>query len=257
MKNKKIITAFLAITFSLLSLLNPLTCVSAKMDQATTYQESNRKESYRKMSAHGTAVPNSGLVGNVYLNTALSTEEVVNLVSQLTYYEDAFYVVVINSDASLLISIFKNEGYQILFTQNDTNEYLFTSNQYVDGDDLGFLGWNPNFTGYLELNFEAASNNETFGDIGTQNEALISLFSITPFAENEDVSLIEAIGTGIANSAELFGAVLTNAFTALASVFITNNELTLLGTVLVIAIGATVVSFALKLILKLIQKIKV
>lgn len=261
MKNKKIISVFLAVTFALLSLLTPLACVSAKMDQATTYQESNRKESHRKMSAPGTAVPNTGYVGTVYFNTQLTASEILNLIEDLTYVQVTNNIpnqniLIANASYNLALILdyndpelgYVNPGFIIRIVNPSTRTQIGTIVDYDEGEDLEWL-----YSEY-EINSEVISELQGFS-VGAENELIKNLFSSTPFEENP--TLIETIGTGIANSAELFGAVLTNAFTALASVFITNNELTLLGTILVIAIGATVVTFAIKLILKLLQKIKV
>lgn len=255
MKNKKIITAFLAITFSLLSLLTPLACVSAKMDQATTYQESNRKESHRKMSISGTAVPNTGYVGNVYFNTALSVEEVANIVSNVFVEDVQNYYITLNETENC-IAITYQQGVYAIYSQIDDIRYIIFSTSIVPIYNIDFVGWNSSFPGFVSYNANVDFEH-MWEEVYGKNDLLTSLVSITPFEEETPPTLIETIGTGIANSAALFGAVLANAFTALASVFITNNELTLLGTVLVIAIGATVVSFAIKLILRLIQKIKV
>lgn len=74
--------------------------------------------------------------------------------------------------------------------------------------------------------------------------------------------MIEAILSGVAEAAEGFGSILTAAFNAVSGMFVTTSaegamSLTLLGTVLVIAIGATVVTFGIRLILRLLNKVKV
>lgn len=251
MKLIKKIFLTIATAFTLL-----LTCSFVQTVQSHDHiqYQTIRKESQRRYSAQGTAVPNSGEVENVYLNTSLSVEEVVNLASQLIYYEDAFYVVVINSDSSLLLSIFKNEGYQILYTQNGTNEYLFTSNQFVDGDDLGFLGWNPNFTGIIELNFEVVSNNETFGDIGTQNESLTNLFSITPF-EEETPSFTETFLEDSANIVTDFIAILVSAVAGIGDILYdsTTSQLTIVGSALAFALAVGVVYLLFRMVRGLIK----
>lgn len=72
--------------------------------------------------------------------------------------------------------------------------------------------------------------------------------------------MISVILGGVADAAEGFGAILTAAFSAVSGMFVTTGDsvqLTLLGTVLVIAIGATVVTFGIRLILRLLNRIKV
>lgn len=74
--------------------------------------------------------------------------------------------------------------------------------------------------------------------------------------------MIEAILGGVGTAAGEFGEILTNAFNAVQSLFVTTGtdgatSLTLIGTVLVIAIAATVVTFGLRLVLRLINRIRV
>lgn len=73
--------------------------------------------------------------------------------------------------------------------------------------------------------------------------------------------MIQAILGGVADAAGSFGEILTSAFNAVSGMFVTVSgetyTLTLLGTVLVIAIGATVVTFGIRLILRLISRVKV
>lgn len=73
--------------------------------------------------------------------------------------------------------------------------------------------------------------------------------------------MIQAILGGVADAAAEFGEILTSAFEAVSGMFVTVSgetyTLTLLGTVLVIAVGATVVTFGIRLILRLISRVKV
>lgn len=70
--------------------------------------------------------------------------------------------------------------------------------------------------------------------------------------------MISAFLGGIADAAAGFGEILTSAFTAVEGLFLTaEGNLTVLGTVLAIAVGATVVTFGIRLILRLINRIKV
>jgi hypothetical protein len=73
--------------------------------------------------------------------------------------------------------------------------------------------------------------------------------------------MIEAILGGVGTAAGQFGEILTNAFNAVQALFVTSGtsgmELTLMGSILVIAIAATVVTFGLRLILKLINRVRV
>lgn len=73
--------------------------------------------------------------------------------------------------------------------------------------------------------------------------------------------MVTSILGGVAEAALQFGEILTNAFEAVSGMFVTvdgdTTKLTFLGTVLVIAIGATVVTFGIRLLLRLINRIKV
>lgn len=73
--------------------------------------------------------------------------------------------------------------------------------------------------------------------------------------------MVTAILGGVAEAALQFGEILTNAFEAVSGMFVAvdgdTTKLTFLGTVLVIAIGATVVTFGIRLLLRLINRIKV
>lgn len=74
--------------------------------------------------------------------------------------------------------------------------------------------------------------------------------------------MIQAILGGVADSAQQFGTILTNAFEATSGMFVVAGEsgtydLTLLGSVLVIAVAATVVTFGIRLVLRLINRIRV
>ncbi len=73
--------------------------------------------------------------------------------------------------------------------------------------------------------------------------------------------MIDAILGGVADAAAQFGTILTNAFESVSGLFVNMSgeqpTLTMLGTVLVIAIGATVVTFGIRLLLRLLRGIKV
>lgn len=74
--------------------------------------------------------------------------------------------------------------------------------------------------------------------------------------------MLQAIMDGIASVTAGFGEILGNAFESVASLFVVTGEggafsLTLVGTVLVIAIGATVITFGIRLVMRLLNRIRV
>lgn len=134
----------------------------------------------------GTAVPNTGYVEKVYFNTNLSVEEVVSLLSTLTLNLDG-------SGEGLLVSISGNNGILIMYddgvwaivNEGDGVQYFFSADV-----GLGFAGWNPEFNGEIEINSEVSDVmlGDTSISVGTQNDKLTSLFSITPFTQVKETT---------------------------------------------------------------------
>ena len=132
-------------------------------------------------SSSGTAVQNTGYVENVYFNTNLSIDEVKNIVG------DFEGMLLVTNDMSNMIAVaYEN------YISDDENNYLqiFTSNGtplFLEkySEDYGFEGWNPNIIYPIAINSEVISSFSPDEDVnipvGTQNELLSSLFSITPF----------------------------------------------------------------------------
>lgn len=74
--------------------------------------------------------------------------------------------------------------------------------------------------------------------------------------------MLKAIMDGIRDVAASFGEILTSAFESVANLFVVSGEggtytLTLVGTVLVIAIGATVITFGIRLVMRLLNRVKI
>lgn len=137
----------------------------------------------------GTTVPTSGMVENVYFNTALSVDEVVNILSKLTYdiYEDGDpdeYRILTNDNYYLVV--WRTNGAYVILNSTDYSIY-FSSGANEDGQ---ILGWDNSLLskGYLEINSEV-SNEINGKDIGSQNAQLSSLFSITPFVQASGESI--------------------------------------------------------------------
>ena len=150
----------------------------------------------------GTQVPNSGTVGNVYLNTALSVEEVDSYLDSITYTFTNEHFILKNEDDSRSIIIkhvtaVEPTGYYIECITNNTDnglEYVYISSQELAQlYGMDFEGWNPNFNGVYKVDSNVVSTTRTAGkivDVGSENDKLTSLFSLTPFTqETETVTL--------------------------------------------------------------------
>lgn len=201
----------------------------------------------------GTAVPNTGYVEKVYINTNLSAEEVISIIesANLLFVDNGYAVIADNIDA--YIFILNNNGiYSIYSITNDdsgNNEIIFDGNTWLNEEKFNY---NP-----LVINNNVVS--ELGGmSVGNQNEALSSLFSITPFVEEKEATIIEIIGNGIADAAGKFGEVLTFGFEAVKKVmFNEDNTLTYTGSVVVILVSTAMISLAFRMVLKALGFIRV
>lgn len=128
----------------------------------------------------GTAVPNSGYVEKVYLNTNLSVDEVISLISQLTYSEDGRYLVLADSENTKVIAIMGMDG---LYGIQVDSAFLFSNTE-----ELGFIGWNTDLVNPYTFGLEATFVLGPF-EAGSQNNLLSSLFSTTPFTQSEGETL--------------------------------------------------------------------
>ena len=130
----------------------------------------------------GTAVPNSGTVEKVYVNTNLSVEEVNKIVLNnvkneldnskvfLSYFiadESHAYLCAIIDLANQKLSLISDGGGGIIYVSHEN-------------PDTDFVGWNPNFNGEITINSNLVT---TFGsyNVGTFNSLLSNLISLTPF----------------------------------------------------------------------------
>ena len=150
----------------------------------------------------GTAVPNSGAVEKVYFNTALSVDEVVDIIENsgitMLYQEDLLlgYACLGNAEGSMMIMIAnpslliaKQVNGWALVTGNTPDTTIFNSNSELE-DTFGFVGWKPDFTGEMEINLEVISGFPEM-PIGQENNLISNLFSITPFEQKFEELLLE------------------------------------------------------------------
>lgn len=133
---------------------------------------------------NGTPVPNSGTVENIYFNTNLTKEQIIELCKQLNYVlADGYnYFLLSNSDVSELFVI-------VTDSDTDISEIAIAklSNEitvfYDSSDIMGVgitTGWNTEISYPFAVNFDTISEMSGF-QIGGQNELISSLFSTTPF----------------------------------------------------------------------------
>jgi hypothetical protein len=149
------------------------------------------KQSNVIVSAHR-PVPNTGVVGKVHLNTLLTKEEIIEIVSQLTYTPngnrglDVYYVFRAEGGMRQTWAVYRKDGeYSI---GNDTEGVCFfassidvniNSEPYnnFEGFEAGMEGTDVN----LEINGNVVSTHYSGASVGTENDKLAKLFSIDPF----------------------------------------------------------------------------
>lgn len=128
------------------------------------------------VSKDGTVVPNSGYVEKVYFNTDLSNEEIVSLLSSLTYDESSMYCILFASNDKIDLEALKISDNQFAIA-----DFVSMTIYYHNSSDFeieyGFIGWNPNLINPIGINEEILEG-------GTENDKLINLISTSPF-ENQ------------------------------------------------------------------------
>lgn len=148
----------------------------------------------------GTAVPNTGIIEKVYFNTNLSNEEVISLLSQLTYIEGINMTYLLTKvDNTFNLVVLHTEGGYALGGVDDTNSEIYYWADETLAPMMGIsAGWQP-FDNPIEVNGEVASVSENI-EIGSQNDLISSLFSITPFTQDEPITNLPEFLTGIADA---------------------------------------------------------
>ena len=135
----------------------------------------------------GTAVPNSGTVEKVYFNTNLTVEEVYNLVNSIDYDFTgiAEYFILTSENYDVWLSICTATDISESFTIEGgigEDEFIIFSYNVLEEFEGGD-GWQT-FNNPLTVNTTVLSEIEGTSS-GTENSKLSSLFSITPFEEEE------------------------------------------------------------------------
>jgi hypothetical protein len=100
-------------------------------------------------------VPNTGHVEKVYLNTALSVDEVAKFLKELTYSDSGNYynvLVDINNNALVFET---NSGLYMIWMHSASGDSFpcYASFEY-DDNGTTFIGWNPSLNSQIEINAE-------------------------------------------------------------------------------------------------------
>lgn len=139
----------------------------------------------------GTPVPVDTLIEKLYINTLLSTEELLDLFQEIPFVENPEengrgLVSACISDSNMQNSIF-------VYFNSSNNQYYI--NHMVDGDSNLIwsqqAGWAEGFTGEIEINFinHIDAILKAYGLDLDHNKKWTALFSVTPF-EKESVGVI-------------------------------------------------------------------
>lgn len=167
----------------------------------------------------GTAVPNSGLIENVYFNTALSNEEVISLLQNIEYTEHPLFkftpIISFNADDTMgdgvcgIGAIYdeNSDAYmilQMLEVKPDGASNIIVTTVYSSKENVNIMnvitsttaGWqeevisNPVVTLNKEV-LNAYNPSEQNVPSGTQNDKLSSLISTTPFVNGGKPGVID------------------------------------------------------------------
>ena len=171
----------------------------------------------------GTAVPESGLVDKVYINTALTIEQFKELAQKLNFVllKDVYVSACVSDDTMQRAVAIMKYPKEALGVEEDVYLVAVMGFDYegqfcFQTQDLlgtGWVGWDPSFTGVVNVNIQ-----NLIALIGPyigytpENENLKGLFSTTPFVtvEGELITLsgeyketkLEIVENGITNIKE-------------------------------------------------------
>lgn len=148
---------------------------------------------------NGTAVPNSGYVEKVYFNTSLNIDELIDIFSNLTYYQTPFL------DNPLYPILFTTSGRVIFIEKSSSGNYtIINAGNVVDQTSGTIIFASKINNGKIEIasfdisecNINENVINEYSGlPIGAENSKLKSLVSTTPFEEETQLYELNADGT--------------------------------------------------------------
>jgi hypothetical protein len=143
---------------------------------------------------NGTVVPNTDYVENVYFNTSLSVDEVVNIVNSLDLIQDdagmyGYSIIRTGNDKEISIA---NVNGSILIAASNASPIFFCY------PDLGFgiNGWNTEYGNNNPFIYDGVAVSEVEGrPSGNQNNKLVNLLSITPFTYSEGGTVLYPVNT--------------------------------------------------------------
>ena len=145
---------------------------------------------YQEGSLQSTIVPNTGPTGEIYFNTNLNVEEVINIFknSNLTFYEHDFlgssYGVFIsnNTETGIFINDWGGGWDLVLYSPSFSEPIILFSNVEFGN---GVIGWSPDLISNNRMDFSALNEEYVSSlngvDFGHQNERLSMLVGATPF----------------------------------------------------------------------------
>lgn len=144
------------------------------------------------------SIPSSGYLKKIYFNTSISKDDVVEVLSQLTYSDGSYYICVSANNLDKKLTVLKNSTYYSIVYSNGVVPFvIFTTDptwSSID-PDITDTGWNPKqFSNPLEFNDDVDITNSNGEDVGLQNELLTSFISVY------EAPPLEEFLTGIANS---------------------------------------------------------
>ena len=209
--------------------------------------------SISKANWTGTAVPNTGYVENVYVNTNLSNNEVFNIIenANLPLFEGAYYVIQGQSDVNNNITILNLEDIWFIAYEMYSDVLIWASSDFTEGGIAA--GWNSYFSSPINFNDNSVSTTGNENDfVGTRNNLLTGLFSITPFEQSSNNELsIGNLFTQIGNAIIIFGGAVVNVFISMEPIF-WNEGPTLIFILLIASVSFALVFWGIELLISLI-----